>query len=67
MGNHTVYRDNDSSVDILYSDCLTMMGVPKEQMEKTTRPLYGFTGNLIIPQGMIKFPVTAERSPDKQH
>lgn len=61
--NHTVYRilvDSESSVDILYSDCLTKIKVPKEQMERTTQPLYGFTGDSIIPQGMVKLSITAE-------
>ncbi|XP_024032041.1 uncharacterized protein LOC112094697 [Morus notabilis] len=42
IGNHTVCRilvDNGSSVDLLYSDCLEKMGIPKEQLEKTSRPL----------------------------
>ncbi|XP_024023058.1 uncharacterized protein LOC112092091 [Morus notabilis] len=51
IGNHTVCRilvDNGSSVDLLYSDCLEKMGIQKEQLEKTSRPLYGFTGDSVI-------------------
>lgn len=50
--NHTVCRilvDNGTSVDLFYSDCLETMRIPKEQLEKTSRPLYGFTGDSIIP------------------
>ncbi|XP_024019232.1 uncharacterized protein LOC112090951 [Morus notabilis] len=52
IGNHIVCRilvDNGSSVDLLYSDCLEKMGIQKEQLEKTSRPLYGFTGDSVIP------------------
>ncbi|XP_024027003.1 uncharacterized protein LOC112093203 [Morus notabilis] len=62
IGNHTVCQilvDNGSSVDLLYSDCLENMGIPKEQLEKTSRPLYDFTGDSVIPQGTIRLPITA--------
>ena len=55
--------DNGRSVDLLYSDCLDKMGIPKEQLERTTRPLYGFTGDSIIPQGTIRLPITAREKP----
>ncbi|XP_024025968.1 uncharacterized protein LOC112092910 [Morus notabilis] len=66
IGNHTVCRilvDNGSSVDLLYSDCLEKMGIQKEQLEKTSRPLYGFTGDFVIPQGTIRLPITAGEKP----
>ncbi|XP_024024138.1 uncharacterized protein LOC112092366 [Morus notabilis] len=66
IGNHTVCRilvDNGSSVDLLYSDYLEKMGIPKEQLEKTSRPLYGFTGDSVIPQGTIRLPITAGEKP----
>lgn len=66
IGDHIVYRilvDNGSLIDILYSDCLTKMRVLKEQMEKTTQPLYGFTRDLVIPQGMIKLPIIVGEKP----
>ncbi|XP_024028922.1 uncharacterized protein LOC112093841 [Morus notabilis] len=64
--NHTVCLilvDNGSSVDLLYSDCLEKMGIPKEQLERTSRPLYGFTGDSVIPQGTIRLPITAGEKP----
>ncbi|XP_024026717.1 uncharacterized protein LOC112093116 [Morus notabilis] len=64
--NHTVCRilvDNGCSVDLLYSDCLEKMGIQKEQLEKTSRPLYGFTGDSVIPQGTIRLPITAGEKP----
>ncbi|XP_024019650.1 uncharacterized protein LOC112091084 [Morus notabilis] len=66
IGNHTVCRilvDNGSSVDLLYSDCLEKMGIRKEQLEKTTRPLYGFTGDSVIPQGTIRLPIIVREKP----
>ncbi|XP_024020099.1 uncharacterized protein LOC112091242 [Morus notabilis] len=66
IGNHTVCRilvDNGSSMDLLYSDCLEKMGIQKEQLEKTSRPLYGFTGDSVIPQGTIRLPITAGEKP----
>ncbi|XP_024023383.1 uncharacterized protein LOC112092184 [Morus notabilis] len=39
------------------------MGIPKEQLEKTTRPLFGFTGDLVIPQGTIRLPITVGERP----
>lgn len=64
--NHTVFQilvDNANSVDILYSDCLAKMGIPKEHLEKTVRLLYRFMGDSVTPQGMIKLPVTAGDKP----
>ncbi|XP_024023265.1 uncharacterized protein LOC112092146 [Morus notabilis] len=66
IGNHTVCRilvDNGSPVDLLYSDCLKKMGISKEQLEKTSRPLYDFTGDSVIPQGTIRLPITAGEKP----
>ena len=40
IDNHMVCRilvDNGSSVDLLYSDCLEKMEIPKKQLEKTSR------------------------------
>ncbi|XP_024027821.1 uncharacterized protein LOC112093493 [Morus notabilis] len=68
IGNHSVCRilvDNGSSVDLLYSDCLEKMGIRKEQLEKTSRPLYGFTGDSVIPQGTIRLPITAGEKPQQ--
>ncbi|EXB29434.1 hypothetical protein L484_022105 [Morus notabilis] len=66
IGNHTVCRilvDNGSSVGLLYADCLEKIGVPKEQLEKTSRPLYGFIGDSVIPQGTIRLPINAGEKP----
>lgn len=55
--------DNGSLVDILYSDCLENMGIPKEQLKKTSKPLNGFTGDSVILQGTIMMPIIAGEKP----
>lgn len=67
--NHTVCRilvDNGSSVDILYFNCLEKIGIPKEQLEKTSRPLYRFTGDSVIQQETIRLPITIGENLNKQ-
>lgn len=66
IGNHTVCRilvDNGSLVDILYSDCLEMIRIPKEQLEKIFRLLYWFTRDSVIPKGTIRLPITTGEKP----
>lgn len=65
-GSHTVCRilvDNGSSVDILYSNWLEKRGIPNKQLEKTSMPLYGFTGDSVIPKGTIRLPITTGEKP----
>jgi len=61
IGNHMVCRilvDNGSSVDILYADCLDKMGIPRSRLQNSAQPLYGFTGDSVIPEGAIELPMT---------
>ncbi|XP_024017954.1 uncharacterized protein LOC112090578 [Morus notabilis] len=61
IGNHTVCRilvDNGSSVDILYSDCLDKMGIPRSRLQNSAQPLYGFTRDSVILEGAIELPMT---------
>ncbi|XP_024021222.1 uncharacterized protein LOC112091535 [Morus notabilis] len=51
-------NDNDSSVDILYSDFLDKMGIPRARLQNRAQPLYGFTGDSVIPKGAIELPMT---------
>lgn len=57
--NDTVCKilvDNKSSVNLLYTNCVEKMEILKEQLEKTSWPLYGFTGDSV--QGTIRLPIT---------
>lgn len=66
ISNHTVCRilvDNGSSVDILYSYCLEKMEIKKSQLTPNPQPLYGFTGDSIILEGMIKLPLPVGNIP----
>ncbi|XP_024026715.1 uncharacterized protein LOC112093114 [Morus notabilis] len=61
IGNHTVCRilvNNGSSVDILYANCLDKMGIPRTRLQNSAQPLYGFTGDSVIPEGAIELPMT---------
>ncbi|XP_024018685.1 uncharacterized protein LOC112090798 [Morus notabilis] len=61
IGNHTVCRilvHNGSSVDILYSSCLDKMGIPRVRLQNNAQPLYGFTEDSVIPEGVIELPMT---------
>ncbi|XP_024022146.1 uncharacterized protein LOC112091827 [Morus notabilis] len=66
IGNHTVCRilvDNSSSVDIMYADYLDKMGIPRARLQNNTQPLYGFTEDCVIPEGMIELPMTIGDQP----
>ncbi|XP_024030780.1 uncharacterized protein LOC112094363 [Morus notabilis] len=66
IGNHTVCRilvDNGSLVDILYSDCLDKTGIPRARLQNSAQPLYGFTGDSVIPKGVIELPMTIGDQP----
>ncbi|XP_024029329.1 uncharacterized protein LOC112093945 [Morus notabilis] len=39
------------------------MGILKEQLERTSRPLYGFTVDSVIPQGTIRLPIIVGEKP----
>ncbi|MCQ7582465.1 retropepsin-like domain-containing protein, partial [Salmonella enterica] len=65
--NHTVHRiliDNGSSVDILYADCLDKMGISRRELAAVSQPLYGFTGDSVMPIGRIDLPVTLGDRPN---
>ncbi|XP_024030056.1 uncharacterized protein LOC112094131 [Morus notabilis] len=55
--------DNGSSVDILYVDCLDKMGIPRARLQNSTQPLYGFTGDCVVLEGLIELPMTIGNRP----
>ncbi|PON36170.1 hypothetical protein PanWU01x14_330590, partial [Parasponia andersonii] len=48
-----VLVDNGSAVDILYYDAFKKMGLSENDLKPDATLLYGFTGNSIMPRGMI--------------
>ena len=61
IANNYVHRmlvDNGSVIDILYLDTYKRMRFNKRDSSPTTTPLYGFTGDHVIPKSTIKLVVT---------
>ncbi|PON33288.1 hypothetical protein PanWU01x14_354070, partial [Parasponia andersonii] len=52
-----VLVDNGSTVDILYYNAFKKMGLSESDLKPAVTPLYGFTGNSIMPKSMIKLMV----------
>lgn len=60
VGNRTVHRilvDNESAVEILYGETLSMMGLKKEYLSLSPESLYGFTGDSTEPERTISIPI----------
>ena len=52
MANNNVHRilvDNGSSVDILYYQAFQRMGLKNNDLKPSPIPIYGFTGDSVIP------------------
>lgn len=60
---HRILVDNESSIDILYHDAFAKKGPIHEQMVSTIQPLYGFTGDSIIPLRLMQLLVIVETHP----
>ncbi|PON69940.1 hypothetical protein PanWU01x14_084040 [Parasponia andersonii] len=58
-----VLVDNGSAVDILYFDAFKKMGLNESDLKSTVTPLYGFTGDSLMPMGMIKLMVSVGTYP----
>ena len=61
MANNSVYRilvDNMSSVDILYYKAFKRMGLKDIDLRPSPSLIYGFTGDSVIPVGVITLPLT---------
>lgn len=55
--------DNGSAVDILYHDTFKKMGLKDRYLKAAVTPLYGFTGDSIIPMGVVTLPITIGEFP----
>ena len=61
IANNNVHRmlvDNRSSVDILYYQVFQRMGLKVSNLKPSPNPIYGFTGDFVIPLGVISLPMT---------
>ena len=61
IANNNVHRmrvDNGSSVDILYFQAFERMGLKVSELKPSPNPVYGFTGDSIVPMGVISLPMT---------
>ena len=55
--------DDGSVVDIIYLDAYKRMGLTENELSLATSPLYGFTGDHVIPRGTVKLAMTVGEHP----
>ena len=60
---HQLLVNNRSIVNILYWGAYQKTGLRRADLTPKTSPLYGFTGDSVIPRGTIKLAVTLGESP----
>ena len=60
---HRVLVDNGSSVDILCYQVFQRMRLKVSDLKPLPNPIYGFTGDSIIPLGVISLPMTLREYP----
>ena len=66
MANNNVYRilvDNRSSIDILYHQAFKKMGLKDSDLRPSPNLIYGFTGDSVIPVGVITLLLTVGKYP----
>ena len=66
VANHDVHRilvDNGSSVDILYFQAYERMGLKVSDLKLSPSLVYGFTGDSVVPLGVISLPMTLGEYP----
>ncbi|XP_052197206.1 uncharacterized protein LOC127804386 [Diospyros lotus] len=57
-----VMIDTGSSVNVMYKGCFDQMGLRPDQLTPSPEPLYGFTGDAVIPKGCIRLPLIVGES-----
>ena len=60
---HRILADNSSATNILFWDAYRKTGLTQADLNPTTSPLYGFTGDHMILKGIIKLAVTLGEHP----
>ena len=56
---HRVLIDNGSSIDIIYLPAFQQMKLDKRRIRPFTSPLESFTGDRIIPRGIVTLTMSA--------
>ena len=70
VANNNVHRilvDNGSSVDILYFQAFEKIGLKVNDLKSSPNPVYGFTGDTIVPLGVISLPMTLGEYPRQSY
>ena len=70
VANNNVYRilvDNESSVDILYYQAFKRMGLRDSNLRPFPNPIYSFTGDSVVPVGVITLLLTVGEYPRKSY
>ena len=60
---HRILVDNGSSMDILYFKAFERMGLKVNDFNLSPNPVYGFTGDSVVPLGVISLPMTLGEYP----
>ena len=60
---HHMLVDNGSTVDILYYHAIKRIGLKVSDLKPSPNPIYGFTGDFVIPLGVISLPMTLGEYP----
>ncbi|XP_022895220.1 uncharacterized protein LOC111409399 [Olea europaea var. sylvestris] len=50
--------DNGSAANILSQEAFAKMGISPKQLKSVKTPLQGFSGGVIIPEGVVELPIT---------
>ena len=60
---HRILVDNWSSLDILYFQAYERMGLKVSDLKPSPNLVYGFTGDSVVPLGVISLPMTLGEYP----
>ena len=60
---HRLSVDSTSDVNILYWDAYQKTGLRRVELISMTSPLYEFTGDSVIPEGIIELAITLGEPP----
>ena len=66
VANTTVHRvlvDNGSSIDIIFASAFDKMGIGRERLEPVSTHLRGFSGEKVLPLGLIQLVLTLGETP----